>query len=263
MLRIIETFCNLPETLEPSKNITCQPGQIGALKISKGKTVVDICDGLHPFGIIDDIKSRNIRAVSTQNDQIHIVPVHHDIDRGTKETFSIEEVMVELKHQHIIAESFVSSISGDLRADEGIYVIPAHTACNYCLSTSVTRVDILSATRFTYTYTGVDTPNAIRFTCAYAFNIPMKEEQDTISTSGKITVWTKNLIAETDMYDTSVDYPKYANLYVNKGYLTTSKVNSQCPAIGIVLGSPHGSNDSMLRFLFDPNGNVDIAVNNS
>ena len=250
MLRIIESFRNLPESLEPSKIITCQPGQIGALKISKGKTVVDICDGLHPFGIIDDIKTRNIRCVATPLVKDCIVRAeHYDFDPVVKKSVLTQEHTVELAHRNIIAESFVASanIGGHLKSGEGLYVLPKGTACNY---------------RLMPTISGNEINDAVRFSCSYAYHVTMKREQNSIMGTGRITVWTKNLIADTDMFDTSMEYPKYANLYVNKGYLTTCRVHCQCPTIGIVLNAPQNSNDSMLRFLFDPNGNIDIAANN-
>lgn len=246
MLRIIEMFGNLPENVEVDSDANFQPGQIGSLKIKGGKSLIGVCDGLHPFGILDDIKSKTIRCISTPPTQVHIVrAIHMDFDPIKKEMVLIQDHKVELNNSNIIAASFISNVPGHLKSINGVFILPKGTVCNYCMIPSVD---------------GQHINDAVRFSCKYAYNVPMKfgEINDSTMGSQRVTVWTKNIIADTDMYDTSQEYNKYAPLYVEKGLLTTRRLDRQCKCIGVVLGSPDADNP-MLRFLLDLENKIDIG----
>src|ERR1019366_1375406 len=112
MLRIIETFSNLPEQIEVDPDAYFQPGQIGSLRIKKGKSVIGVCDGLNPFGIIDDVRTNVFRGIPRPYTQVHIVPVspHRDFDELKLEWVLTQDKKVDLNHTNIIKESFKSSI---------------------------------------------------------------------------------------------------------------------------------------------------------
>lgn len=243
MLRIIETFGNLPTTIEPDPDAHFQPGNVASLWISKSKSVVGVCDGLHPFGILDDIRSDTLRTVCTPDDGIHIAPaLDFYFDPSKKEVVLAQDHKIELKHANIIAASFASSVSVQLRSKEGIAIVPAGTACNYCLHPSIS---------------GEDFNNAVRFAVRYAYNVPSGVFDDSTQGSNRATIWTKNMIAATDMFDTTQEYPQYAPLYANCGLLTSKKIDARCKCVGVVLEPPKAQS-GMLRFLLDLDGKVDV-----
>ena len=244
MLRLVELFNNLPVCVRVDPEARFQPGQVAALKMRKGESVVGICDGLHPCGIIDDIKSNVFRTVPNPPHQVHIIPIHHrTFDEDKKEIVSSQDYRVKLSHASIIAASFVSSVPGHLKPANGEFILPKGTVCNYCITPTVE---------------GRDMNDAVRLTCRYAYNVPMLYADDSTVSSGRVTIWTKNMIADTDMYDTTQEYRKYAPLYVENGLLTTKRLDYTCKCIGIVLDAP-GTDNSMLRFLLDLEGKVDIG----
>lgn len=204
---------------------------------------MDVCDGLHPFGILDDIRSDTLRTVCTPDDGIHIVPIsHYDFDLFSGEMVLVEDHKVELRHANIITASFASSVPVRLLSKEGIAIIPAGTACNYCLHPSMN---------------GKDINNAVRFAVRYAYNVPSGALDDSTQGSNRATIWTKNMIADTDMFDTAQEYPRYIPLYANCGLLTSKKIDDQCKCIGVVLEPPRAQN-GMLRFLLDLDSKVDV-----
>lgn len=226
MLRIIESFNNFPSNFEFDQRATFQPGQIASFKIVSGKPKIVVCDGLYPVGLIDDIKSKVLRCIPNPPLMRHIAPVREDI--------LSEDHQIELEHANIISASFTCSINVILDAVRGIVTIPKGTCC-------------------------VD--KNICFTCAYAYNTAYDTVQDSTLASKRITIWSKNMIAETDMYDTTQMYKKYSNLYVEKGLLTTKRVDPQCKCIGMVLISPYDNDNPSLRFLLDIEGKVDVSQN--
>lgn len=246
MLRIIETFRNLPTSVEVDSDANFQPGQIGSLRIKGGKSVVGVCDGLHPCGVLDDIRSNTFRAIPTPPVEVHVVPIsNREFDERRKEWVLGEDVKVELKHANIIKASFVSSVDTILQPIIGVLFIPKGTSCNYCL--------------FPKPNGRGDVNDAVRFSCKYAYNVPADSFEDSTANTNRVTVWTKNMIADTDMYDTSKEYAKYSLLYVENGLLTTKRSDYNCKCIGVVLEPPSAEN-SMLRFLLDLEGRVEIGV---
>jgi hypothetical protein len=245
MLRIIESFNNLPVTIEPDPDANFQPGQIGSLRIKNSKSIIGICDGLHPFGIIDDIRSHVSRALPNPYSQVHIVPIQIAFDEEKQDMVSASDAKVELNYSKIIIGSFTSNIPGQLHSVNGVFTIPKGTKCNYCLTPQAGSEP--------------DINNAIRLVCTYAYNVHYPELQDSVSVFNRVTIWSKNMIAETDMFDTTQKYFKYSNLFVQNGFLTTNRADYTCKCIGVVL-QPPGIENSMLRFLLDLEGKVDIGV---
>lgn len=76
--------------------------------------------------------------------------------------------------------------------------------------------------------------------------------------SKRLTVWTKNMIVDTDMFDTMPEYHKYNNLYVFDGLFTTRRLMINAKCVGIVLQTPSLTHP-LLRVLFDLKGNIEIG----
>jgi hypothetical protein len=242
MLRIIETFNNLPQNIEVDPDANFQPGNVGSLRIKNSKSVMGICDGLHPYGILDDIKSNVIRCVPVPPTQTFIVPAEDiEFDANKKAIILSKAQKVELNHANIIAASFISDVPGTLKYLNGIFILPIGTICNYCLKPSIN---------------GSTINDAVRFSCKYAYNI--NKVDDTTLGSGRVTVWSKNMIAETDMYSIAHEYNKYMPLYVENGLLTTKRLDSQCKCIGIVLEGPT-TNNPMMKFLLDIENKITVG----
>lgn len=237
MLRIIETFNHLPVSLEVDLATNFQPGQIASLKIKNNRKTFGICDGLYPFGIIDDIKTKVIRKVVISSD---IVPASSFSIDDTKENLILtQKHSLELRYQNIIASSFISDVVGILNAKLGIFTLPPGTICNYKLNSSIN--------------------NAVKFSYRYAYNVLYPQEENSTKGTNTATIWNKNMIAESDMFDLTQEYPKYATLYVENGLLTTRR-NDLSQYVGVVLTDP-ASNSSALKFLFDPENNIKVAGN--
>lgn len=227
MLKIIETFNNSPICVSVSPNLQMQPGQIGSLVIKQGSPVLSISDGLNPLGIIDDIRSHVIRKVPEDINQLFVLTAINPMLNGDKYVLSQDQTF-HLPHHNIIAASFTCNVNVILDLIAGKLTFVAGTICNF-------------------------DQKAIQFSCRYAYNTICDSLQDSISGTHRATVWTQNMIAETDIYDTTVEYPKYANLYVAHGLLTTSRFDFMCKSVGIVLPCPE-MNYGLLRFLWDAKG---------
>ena len=242
MLRIIETFGNLPSCYEVSPNARFNPGQIGSFRISRGKTILDVCDGINPVGVIDDIHSDMIRAVVWDEPVIATnCPVKYNKDKNG--LVLSQDVTIELKHKNIIGNSIhIEALSDNfpiINSKMGELTFLEDTSCNYSpLDTNGLKV-------------GVST------TIRYAYNIAHDLEKSSIISTNLATLWSKNMIAETDMFDTTQIYPIYANLYITNGLWTTARISPFCKAIAVVLYPPTNEKP-VLKFLLDPKGNVDI-----
>lgn len=231
MLHIIERFNNCPNNYEVDENARFEPGQIGSLKIKNGKAIIDICDGINPLGIIDDIKSNKTRHV-TWDEVVDIRPTTFTYDQSNKSMSLDQDFSIELKNRNIISSSFKSGVSCQLKPKEGIIVVPKGTVFN-------------------------DT-SGINFLVRYCFNVSNKKNDDSTAGTKRCTIWYKNMIAQTNMFDTIVDYHKYSNLYVVNGLLTSARWAAECKCIGKVLHLPTYDNP-LLTFLFDPDCNVEVG----
>jgi hypothetical protein len=239
MLRIIESFNNLPIQATPNPDLICQPGHFASFQIKNGTAVISLSDGVHPYGIIDDIRSDVIRKV-TESWETYIVPATDiEYNKYTKDLYTEQSLVVELKNKNIIASSFTSDIYGKLDSAIGTLTIPSGTMCNYTLPGSTTN-------------------NSLKFKCKYAYNIKLSKFEDSTIGTNKITIWNKNMIADTDMFDTTQEYVIGKPLYVAIGLLTTKRNDYVCPAVGSVLKSP-SDNSGYLRFVLDLNGKIEVG----
>jgi hypothetical protein len=255
MLRIIETFNHLPISVIPDPNLQCQPGQFVSLKLKNGKELLEICDGLNPIGIVDDIRADSFRHTVCDEEVIVSNPFINQFPSRDEKDYSLmtaQDIKVELKHPNIIAKSFVSQIPVQLYPINGVITIPAGTKCNYHIPSHDSYMDEKGRSV-------VPAIDGIRFTVSYAYRDGLPGGyDDSTQGSNRAAVWDKMMIAETDMYDTAITYPKYAVLYVENGFLTTNRCSYSCKAVGVVLAAPT-SERPMVKFLFDPDGVIKIG----
>ncbi len=242
MLHLIETFNNLPSNIKVNSDTLFQPGHVVALKMKKGEAVIDICDGLHPFGIVDDIKCSHARCPSWEEHVIDLKTLNiKDINYENKTVVLKQEEKIKLNHENIIQNSFISNISCQLSPKIGEFKLFKDTGYKF----SEIFCDKFDETKL-----------SIIFSCKYAYNIPLLD--DSTLSSGRATVWTKNMIAETDIYDITVEYHNYGILYSSQGLLTSKRADCQCKPIGVILRAPKVDNP-MLKFLLDLEGKIDIG----
>lgn len=196
-----------------------QPGQIAQLKVYGNQIVCGVSDGRSPLGIIDDIKTNAFTAPSI--DEIVIAPVTSPVLDGQGRLVTPIDIKMELANPNIVASSFVSDVDVELTTRNGVVTFIAGTPLNFSQTDS-------------------GTPDAIRTRVSYTYQIPNVPGDDSTLASGRVTVWTQRIIAQTDMYDTSCRYPVNAALYVNEtGKLTTRRISEEeYPGVAIVTGPP-------------------------
>lgn len=218
----------LPFSFPVDPNSEFQPGQIAQLGVMGNQVVCGVSDGRVPIGIIDDIKTHSFTAASI--DEIVIAPATGVLQNGVLVT--PVDIKVELQNPVILPSSFVSDpIDVELIPRNGVIVFLAGTPLNFSMTNS-----------------GI--PDSIRTRVSYTYQIPNIPGDDSTFASGRVTVWFSRIIAQTDMYDTSVRYPVNATLFVNdKGMFTTHRISEEFPGVAIVTAPPTSLHSS-LEFLW-------------
>ncbi len=217
MLRIIHTNNALPFSVIVDPNATFQGGMIAQLKLYGNQVVAGVSDGRAPFGIIDDVKS----TIFSTNviDEVKTVLVPSATQTGGR-YFSTYDVMVTLDNAAIFPNSFVSSIPCVLNAVNGVITFPSGTELNYSSTTS-----------------GI--PDSIRAVVRYSYQIPYVVGEDSTAGSGRVTIWTTNVIVATDQYDSTAQYAVNAILFSGlDGKVTTQQIDETYPAVGMVTAPP-------------------------
>lgn len=251
MLRIEETFGMLPVGYLVDESSMFQPGQIASLKIKNDQLVVGVSDGLNPFGVFDDIRSHSIRKiVICEQVALFGISEFNLMFSPKYQNYVIKTpIKIELNNPDIVKNSFISyGVDVMLDAKNGVITIPAETPCN--------APSIGKAKNDEYPIYPIN--DSFKFQCSYAYNETSKELIDTTVGSHRVTVWNKNLIARTDMYDVTQDYKKYTPLYVDNGYLTSRKIIHLSKCVGMVLEEPTPEQPS-LKFLLDLEGKLGAA----
>lgn len=222
MIRITETFNNTPENFIVDDHSQFLPGMIAAW------TVDNIGDPTNQKGRVGLYSGINmfplgiiddIRALSFKGVS-WCEPVN--VILGNKDS------IVRLKHHNIDPISFISEVDVRLDAKNGTITIPKENQKGH-------------------------------FIVSYSYTVPNLCGDDSTLHSKRITVWTKNIIAKTDMFDTTQEYHKYNNLYVDeRGLLTTRKAEFYSKCVGVVLRAPDHYMP-VLKFLWDPNQNIEVG----
>ena len=227
MIRIIETLgSNLPKNYQFDIKNKLQSGQIGCLKIKNNKLIIDVCDGLNPIGIIDNVKINRLRKIVV-DEEINIPYENLKCEIKDGETlYTLKNTYkTYFKIKNIIGNSFSHKCTGSAaiiinRSENSIIV-----GKNSLLKDNIIKIN-------------------------YAYNIEMSNEY--IAESDMVTLLDNPMIVETDMFDASYSYPIRANLYVNNGFITTKKIAEECKCVGMVLYPPTAENP-VLKYLFDIN----------
>jgi len=238
MLKIIENFMNLPESFDINDlDIEFQPGQIAALKIKNKEKLITICDGLYPIGIIDDIHSSKIRKTVWRKTLFHTLRPT-DLQPYNKNSAILgEDLVFNLNRKGIIKSSFSSTVHGQFDQqfnENGTFTLFKGNAVN------------------------IERSDTIIVNVSYSYNENSKLESSVIG-NNKISIWTKNSIIETDMFDTSTIYPKYANLFVNNGLFTTTRIFPESKCVGFVWASPSQEHPFIQVFFDLKNANIEFG----
>jgi len=219
MLKFVQPHNLIPASFIVDPSDTFEPGMIAQCKLYGNQAVVGVSDGRAPIGIIDDIRVSSFSAVA-YNEQ-HSVLVTNPATVGGKLVTPID-IFIPLQNPFIFPESFISSIPGDLNAKNGILTILAGTELNL-----------------------IDggLPVGINLYCNYRFSITNLPGNDSTNGSGRIAVWYGPMFIQTDQYETNMQYPIGAPLYVSDtGYLTTRKIEENYPPVGMVTDPPGAMN---------------------
>ena len=234
MFIIIDTLNTTPLNCQIDKKLNVLPGQIASLAIKEDHPTIIISDGVVPFGIIDDIRSDKTRCVSI--DEKIYISVSNDkweiSDDG--EATNKTKIIYNLNNPSIISQSYKCSGPAELfSCKQGTIVVPAKTKIK------LEKDDDNSYVPY------------ICFKTSYAFNVPLISFDDSISSTGRVIIWSRPLIVKTDMFDTSCSYHINESLYVTNGLVTWKQNTEYSKKIGRILKTP-SNKDPFLTFLWDP-----------
>lgn len=227
MLRLIQVGNALPLTFPVNPDAEFQPGQIAQLGVSGNQIVCGVSDGTAPIGIIDEIKTNAFSSAAI--DEIVKVPAT-GVPGPNGTLVTPVDIKVELQNPMVIASSFISSVDVELIPRNGV-------------------ITFLAGTQLNFSYNNNGTPDGIYAVVNYSFQQPNIPGDDSTAGSGRVTVWSNRIVAQTDQYDTTARYPVNAPLFVNqKGQLTTKQI-ADYPMVAIVTGPPSSINVA-LEFLW-------------
>ena len=217
MLRILQSNTNVPYSFTVDPSATFMPGMIGQLTVSGNQVSLGVSDGTAPLGVIDDIRTNSFTA--TVWNETFVIPIANPIVGPNGNLVTSNDVTYALEQSNIVANSFISlNQDCQLLAKNGMVTFIAGTPLNYTLSGG--------------------TYDSIKAVVNYTYFIPNMPGDDSVSNSGKISVWYDRMMFETDQFETNQLYPVNANLYVNSTGKLTSVKQGNNPAVGIVIGPP-------------------------
>lgn len=217
MLRLVHYGNALPASFIVDPNSEFMPGQIAELVVMSNQVMATVSNGTAPLGIIDDIKTKAFTNVSW-NETI-IVPAMGVVGNGGKLVTPVD-LQATLRKAYIVPSSFTSTVKVQLNANNGIINFVAGTPLNHDL-------------------TGSGTPDSIKTIVNYSYFVPNIPGDDSTQGSGRVTVWYSRMFFQTDQYETNVQYPVKANLFVSEyGKLTTRRPSPIHPAVAMVTAPP-------------------------
>jgi hypothetical protein len=230
MFRILSNPNVLPASFALHTSAEFQQGQIAQFTSLGNNIVIGVSNGMAPFGIIDDIRTRSFS--NNIHDEEHILAVPNPIKNNTTgQLVSAVDILEPLDQANLITHSFtarqisltqvIGGISLSVNERNGLATVPAGTPLNFDMN-------------------GDGIPDSIRFLCSYAFWEPNYRGEDTTRGSNRVTVWYQRMIVETNMYETNRYYPLNAPLYCSAfGLFTTEPVAIGYPAVGFVISPPN------------------------
>lgn len=228
MLRLIQISNSLPFSWPCDPNAQFQPGQIAQLVLMGNQIVCGVSDGTAPIGIIDDIKTNAFTNASV--DEEVVVQSAGVLSNGVLVTAT--DIKTELANPNVVERSFTADIPVVLIARNGVITIPAGTPLNMDL-------------------TGSGTPDSVRVVVNYTYQVPNIPGDDSTQGSGRVTVWTSRMIAQTNQYETNQRYALNSNLFVSEsGLLTTRMSSPNLAAVAICTAPPSSLAGGFLEFLY-------------
>lgn len=227
MLKLVQYGNIMPFSFPVNPDAEFQPGQIAQMQTSGNQIVCGVSDGTAPLGIIDDIKTTSFSSAAV--DEVVRVPAI-GVPGPNNTLVLANDLKVELRNPLVVPSSFTASIDVELIPRNGI-------------------VTFLAGTPLNFSYSDNGTPDGMYCVVNYSYQQPNMPGDDSTAGSGRITVWSGRLIAQTDQFDTTARYPVNAPLFVNqKGQLTTKQIEDY-PMVAICLGPPGGISN-MMEFLW-------------
>lgn len=233
MLKLINTGNSLSLSYPLDYNATFEPGYIAELKMVGGVLVCGVSAGLAPIGIIDDQRT----AAFTQPAVDNIVIFGPDLI-GTPITIGGNlavghEVVIELEHPSLVPNSFITSYPLLVNYVNGVVRAPANSLLN-----------------FNSTGDSTQPFDSIRAVVSYTFRIPDLPGADSTIGSGRVTIWFNRGVYQTDVWDTTQNYPLNCVLYCGlDGRLTSAQPTPAHPGVAICLGAA-SSFDPFIDFLW-------------
>jgi hypothetical protein len=220
MLRLVQIANTLPISMPCDPSAEFQPGQCAQLTVFGNQVVATVSNGLAPFGLIDDIRTKAF--TSNAWDETVIAPVSNPIAGPNNTLVSPVDIKIELINPNIMASSFISiPVPVQLIPRNGVVVFPAGTVLNFDL-------------------TGSGTPNAIKTNVRYTYQIPNIIGDDSTAGSNRISIWIFRGLYETDQFETNQSYQVNSNLFCSElGLLTTRQPFPTAPSIALVTAPPN------------------------
>ncbi len=218
MLRLVHVGNSIPYSWPVDPSSEFDAGMIAQLAVHGNNVVCGVSDGTAPIGIIDDIRMRAFHTAVV--DKVIIAGPIVGVQVGSKWVTPVN-VKAELEHAYIDAGSFVSNpVDCELKPVNGV-------------------ITFLQGTELNMDADGDGVPDSIRTVVSYTYQIPNTPGDDSVTASGRITVWFQRIIAATDIFETNQRYPISSNLFVSEtGRLTTRQPSPTHPSVAIVTGSP-------------------------
>lgn len=217
MFRLIHAGNALPTSWICDPAAEFQAGQIAQLIVSGNQVMATVSNGMAPLGIIDDIRTKSFYGKSW--DEVHVRPVAGVMGPGGDLVCPADQIIF-LKNANILKNSFICNIDAMLIPTNGAITIPAGTPLNLDLD-------------------GDGILDALHVIVRYTYQIPDIHGDDSTAGTGRVTIWYERLFGETDMFDSSANYPLSAPLFVNEqGMLTTRKPGDNYPSVAMVTAPP-------------------------
>lgn len=202
-------------------------GMVAGLTVMGNRVVATVSNGKAPIGIIDDIRTKAFTNVSWN--EVVMAPAV-GVEQNGRLVTPID-IKVELRKANVRKSSFTSDVPVVLNENNGIITFLAGTPLNFDL-------------------TGSGTPNAIRAVVSYTYYVANIPGDDTTAGSGRMSIWYGRMFAQTNCFETNVQYPINAPLFVSEvGLLTTRKPSQLHPSVAMVTAPPTPLN-SMIEFFW-------------
>lgn len=229
MMKLVWYAKAIPASYICDPSVEFQPGMIAQLTTIGNQVMATVSNGMAPFGIIDEIRTKSFTSISWNEDII--LPVDGVPNSSGQLVLGRDEIAL-LKNSNIVKSSFVSTVRCILNEVNGVVTFLAGTPLNFDID-------------------GDGTMDSIRAIVNYTYYMPNMPGDDSTIGSGRMTVWYERMIFQTDQFETNQAYPLNAPLFCSeKGLFTSRKPSPNHPAIAMVTAPPSNVGASMLEVLW-------------